>query len=513
MKNLYLLLASILLTTSIFAQAPEGFNYQALARDSAGDIIVNTTIAVQFDLRETTAAGTIIYTETLNPTTNGNGVFNLVMGQGTTTFGVFNTIDWASNSHFLEVSIDLENGTAYTSLGTSQLLSVPYALHSKTAGSVTETQTLEDALTLGNIANSQIKSVTDPTDEQDAATKAYVDVLETLVLNVIPPEDLLAAGITVDVLIAAGVSVADLYAGGVTAADLINEGITLVELLAGGVSVVDLLAAGVSVADIYNGGGSTADLVAAGVNYWDLRNGTGLSFFQLFSDGAFAGMTGYEIYNYGASLTDLFNAGAWTCIGAAPYFSANFLKQETGGLCIAAESIAGGTNDSLAQLIAVYGLQSVVRGVYQQKYDPIYTPYNAFEYTMIRELYDLGASVADFLNEGFSVSDLLDGGITTSELLAAGITVPDAPVIGTATSVDTEATIAFTAPANNGGSPITSYTVISSPEGHTGTLNQSASGTITVTGLTNGTTYTFTITATNAIGTSEASTISNSITP
>lgn len=154
MKKLYTLLATILLTTNIFAQAPEGFNYQALARDSAGDIIVNTTIAVQFDLRETTLAGTIIYTETHNPTTNGNGVFNLVLGQGTLTFGVFNTIDWSSDSHFLEVSIDPANGTAFNSLGTTQLLSVPYALHAKTAESVTnESQTFEQVLVVGNDAN------------------------------------------------------------------------------------------------------------------------------------------------------------------------------------------------------------------------------------------------------------------------------------------------------------------------------------------------------------------------
>jgi hypothetical protein len=136
MKKTYFILTVLLTTLSTFAQAPEGFNYQALARDAAGDIIVNTTIAVQFDLRETIIAGAIIYTETHNPTTNGNGVFNLVVGQGTTT-DIFNTIDWTSNSHFLEVSIDPANGTAYTSLGTMQLLSVPYALHAKTAESVT----------------------------------------------------------------------------------------------------------------------------------------------------------------------------------------------------------------------------------------------------------------------------------------------------------------------------------------------------------------------------------------
>ena len=90
---------------------------------------------------------------------------------------------------------------------------------------------------------------------------------------------------------------------------------------------------------------------------------------------------------------------------------------------------------------------------------------------------------------------------------------PDAPTIGTATAVFGEATVPFTAPSSDGGSPITSYTATSSPGGITGTLSQSGSGSITVTGLTNATTYTFTVTATNAIGTSLASAASNSVIP
>jgi hypothetical protein len=92
-------------------------------------------------------------------------------------------------------------------------------------------------------------------------------------------------------------------------------------------------------------------------------------------------------------------------------------------------------------------------------------------------------------------------------------TIPGAPTIGTATATGaTSATVAFTEPASNGGSVITSYTATSSPGGITGTLSQAGSGTITVTGLSGSTSYTFTVTATNAIGTSAPSSASNSIT-
>lgn len=99
---------------------------------------------------------------------------------------------------------------------------------------------------------------------------------------------------------------------------------------------------------------------------------------------------------------------------------------------------------------------------------------------------------------------------TATGSTAAAATAPGAPTIGTATGGDTSASVTFTAPASNGGSAITGYTVTSSPGGLTAT---GAASPLTVTGLTNGTAYTFSVTAINAIGTSVASAASNSVTP
>lgn len=106
-------------------------------------------------------------------------------------------------------------------------------------------------------------------------------------------------------------------------------------------------------------------------------------------------------------------------------------------------------------------------------------------------------------------------GILSSRTLSGLLSLaPGAPTIGTATVVSsTTATVTFTAPLSAGSAPITLYTATSSPAGGTGTLSQAGSGTITVTGLTIGIPYTFTVTATNGVGTSPASTTSNSITP
>lgn len=115
-----------------FSQAPDKLTYQAVVRDVNQNILSNQNIGVDIKLRQSTSTGTIAYQETHNASTNINGLLTLVIGGGTSTDD-FSTIDWSQGPYFIETSYDVSGGTDYTLSSTLQLLSVPYALHAKTA--------------------------------------------------------------------------------------------------------------------------------------------------------------------------------------------------------------------------------------------------------------------------------------------------------------------------------------------------------------------------------------------
>lgn len=134
-KNIALLLA-ILLTgiNGLFAQAPQKFKYQSIARNTAGQELISSPIGIRFSIHDLSATGTIVYQETHTVTTNTFGLFSVNVGEGTPTIGTMGSIDWANGSKYLEIEADLTGGTSYSAFGSSELLSVPYALYSQSSG-------------------------------------------------------------------------------------------------------------------------------------------------------------------------------------------------------------------------------------------------------------------------------------------------------------------------------------------------------------------------------------------
>ncbi len=135
MKKIVLIAALALGTYMVSAQAPEKMSYQAIVRNTSGQLLANQNVAVRVSVLQGSAAGTSVYSERITGMTNANGLVSLEIGSGTVISGTFNTINWGGNSYYLKTETDPAGGTNYTITGTSQLLSVPYALYAKSSGS------------------------------------------------------------------------------------------------------------------------------------------------------------------------------------------------------------------------------------------------------------------------------------------------------------------------------------------------------------------------------------------
>jgi hypothetical protein len=136
MKRNYTLLLFLLATVSILTQTPEKMSYQLVLRGASNTLLTNQQVGIQISILQTTNTGSAVYTETQTATTNINGLVSLEIGSGTSSDD-FSAIDWSAGPFFIKTATDASGGSNYSIIGTSQLMSVPYALYAKTSGSST----------------------------------------------------------------------------------------------------------------------------------------------------------------------------------------------------------------------------------------------------------------------------------------------------------------------------------------------------------------------------------------
>ncbi|MEQ8910305.1 MAG: tail fiber domain-containing protein [Vicingaceae bacterium] len=125
--------STILATSSVLAQAPNGFNYQAAIRNADGSVKNQENVKMEFSILQGSTSGTVLYRESQTLTTNDYGLVDHVIGEGTVISGNFSSINWSSGSKFLKV--ELEEGTSLTTISNSKLQSVPFAMFAAQAPS------------------------------------------------------------------------------------------------------------------------------------------------------------------------------------------------------------------------------------------------------------------------------------------------------------------------------------------------------------------------------------------
>jgi uncharacterized protein (TIGR02145 family) len=144
MKKIFTTIVIIILGVYLFSQTPQKISYQAVIRNASNALITSHAVGMRISILQGSATGTTVYAETQNPTTNSNGLISIEIGGGTPVSGSYAGINWSAGTYFIKTETDPTGGTSYTITGTSQLLSVPYALHAKNAeeltGSITTSQ-------------------------------------------------------------------------------------------------------------------------------------------------------------------------------------------------------------------------------------------------------------------------------------------------------------------------------------------------------------------------------------
>jgi hypothetical protein len=183
MKKIVAVLAVLFLSANMFlpqpaiSQAPEKMSYQAVIRDAAKKLVTNKNVGMRVSILQGSVTGTEVYREIFNPNpqTNANGLVTIEIGNGIPVIGTFASINWAAGPYFIKTETDPVGGTNYTITGTSQLLSVPYALYANATEKINETDPVYTGSQVANITASDITNLNNlsgiNTGDQDLSGK------------------------------------------------------------------------------------------------------------------------------------------------------------------------------------------------------------------------------------------------------------------------------------------------------------------------------------------------------
>jgi len=134
-KQIVLIIILIVMSCeNIFSQVPESINYQAVLRNNTGELLNNQNVTIRISIIEGSAGGTVVYREQQSKITNNFGVVEIQIGNGTSDIGTFSLINWGILTKFIKIEIN--TGSGFINMGTSQLITVPYSMYSKKAKTI-----------------------------------------------------------------------------------------------------------------------------------------------------------------------------------------------------------------------------------------------------------------------------------------------------------------------------------------------------------------------------------------
>ncbi len=451
------------------AQAPQKINFQSILRNSSGEVIGNSSVSLKISILSGSINSSSVYSEMHAKTTDASGLISLQIGNGTVISGIFANIDWGGASHFIKLEADFSGGSNYVVLGTQELMSVPYALYATKTDTSTlnltsrfETKlTKTDTVSLSNRIDDKLTK----TDTASLSNRIDLKLTKTDTASLSNRIDLKLTK-TDTASLSNRIDLKLTKTDTVSLSNRIDDKLTKTDTA------------------------SLSNRIDAKLNRSDFPNGTN---------------AGNILY---------WNGTNW--VNLAPGYDGQVLMMSSGSLRWG--NVVPGVPTSV----------TAVRG-YSQASVAFVAPTNNGGSSITG--YTVSSSPGNFTETGvtspINVTGLTNGTSYTFTVVATnimgnssasvasnevtpGLVVPGPPTSVVAIAGNTSAGVSFVTPTNNGGSSITSYTVTSNPG------NISVSGTtspIGVTGLTNGTAYTFAVVATNALGSSVASSSSTAVTP